>query len=267
MRRSRGDSTKQRSTLVSPMDDSRWSRARKERMVSRGLERTWDKRVDTWHDNVTTSDAFEGVREELISRAQPRPTDACVDLGAGTGFLTLPLARMAASVFAVDISSRMIAELDRLAGVHGLGNVDSMAGDLMSIELPEASVDLIVSNYTLHHLPHHEKRILVGRARGWLRPGGRIVIADLMIGRNLSAENRGILTSKAKRLVAKGPGGIWRIVKALTKYGLQVGEERPASPQFWREALTHAGFVGVDHARVVNEAGVVWGMVPQTRGG
>jgi hypothetical protein len=54
--------------------------------------------------------------------------------------------------------------------------------DLASLDLPAASVDLVVSNVALHHLTNAEKQALVQRARRWLWPGGRIIIAGTMFG-------------------------------------------------------------------------------------
>lgn len=48
-------------------------------------ERTWDRRVEKWHSHVTSAEAFGTVLERLIQLSSPKPTDACVDLGAGTG--------------------------------------------------------------------------------------------------------------------------------------------------------------------------------------
>src|SRR5215469_14287141 len=84
---------------------------RDERATPRGggamltLERMWDRRVEQWHSHVTSAAAFENVLSNLIQLASPKPTDACVDLGAGTGFVTTAMAPLVSSVLAVDISS------------------------------------------------------------------------------------------------------------------------------------------------------------------
>jgi ubiquinone/menaquinone biosynthesis C-methylase UbiE len=152
--------------------------------------------------------------------------------------------------------------LTERAAEDGLHNVSAEVKDLREFQLPPASVDLVVSSYALHHLTNRDKRVLVAQAARWLRPGGRLVIADMMFGRGASQRDRSILVQKVTALAAKGPGGWWRIVKNLTRYGLGVGHEHPASPEFWQSALREAGFAEVVFEPVAAEAGLVRGVRP-----
>jgi SAM-dependent methyltransferase len=140
--------------------------------------------------------------------------------------------------------------------------VSTEVSDLREFGLPPDSMDLVVSSYALHHLADAEKRALVARAARWLRPGGRLVIADMMFGRGTSQRDRDILRQKVVALAAKGPGGWWRIAKNLTRYGLRVGQEHPAPPEFWLRALRDAGLSGIAFQPVVAEAGIVRGVRP-----
>ncbi len=227
------------------------------------VERTWDRRVEKWHSHVTSGEAFGKVLDRVILLSSPKPSDACVDLGAGTGFVATALAPLVSSVLAVDVSAAMAAALTKRAAEDGLHNLSVEVADLKEFQLPPASVDLVVSSYALHHLSHHDKRVLVDRAAQWLRPGGQLVIADMMFGRGTSQRDRDILVQKVTALAAKGPGGWWRIAKNLTRYGLGVGHEHPASPEFWQSALREAGFAEVLFEPVAAEAGVVRGVRPR----
>ena len=226
------------------------------------LERQWDKRVEQWHSHVTSAAAFEKVLAGLLGMAEPQPADTCADLGAGTGFVTTALAPKVSSVLAVDISAGMARSLAERAAGAGLVNVSAEVADLSRFDLAPASMDLIVSSYALHHLADADKRALVARSMGWLRPGGRLVIADMMFGRGGSQRDRQILRQKVTALAVKGPGGWWRIAKNLTRYGLGVGQEHPATPEFWQAALRDAGFTQVVFEPVVAEAGIIRGVRP-----
>jgi SAM-dependent methyltransferase len=224
--------------------------------------RRWGSRVQTWHQHVTASPAFEEIRRAVLREAAAGPADCAVDLGAGTGFLTLPLAATVARVVAVDIAQPMLEQLSAAARRDGHGNLRTLCADLCSVDLAPASVDLVVSSYALHHLPDADKSALLERARGWLRPGGRVVIADMMFGRGGSRRDRAILWAKVRRLARKGPGGLWRIVKNAARFGLRLGTERPAPPEFWIAALRRAGFADVRFVPIVREAGLVSATVP-----
>lgn len=203
------------------------------------------------------------MRDQLLAIADPGPADACLDLGAGTGFLTLTLAGLAGSVLAVDISPVMAESLAARATQTRLGNVRTEVADLRTFRLPADSVDLVVSSYALHHLRDKDKRALVAEAARWLRPGGRMVVADMMFGRGATRRDREILREKATALAVRGPAGWWRIAKNLARYGLGVGYEHPAAPQFWQRALRDAGFTDVRFESIVAEAGIVTGTLPR----
>jgi ubiquinone/menaquinone biosynthesis C-methylase UbiE len=227
------------------------------------LARIWDRRVTGWHAHVTSTSGFDKVRDRLLAIADPGPADACVDLGAGTGFVALALAPLADSVLAVDISPVMAESLAARAAQAGLRNVRTAVADLRTFHLPAASVDLVVSSYALHHLRDEDKRTLATEAARWLRPGGRIVVADMMFGHGTTRRDREILRAKATAFAVRGPAGWWRIAKNLTRYGLGVGHEHPAAPQFWQLALRDAGFTQVRFESVVAEAGIVSGTRPR----
>jgi ubiquinone/menaquinone biosynthesis C-methylase UbiE len=240
-----------------------WKTTGQEPIMTAG--QIWDKRVRQWHSHVTSSEAFADVLSRILLVAQPQASDVCVDLGAGTGFVTTALAPLVSSVHAVDISPAMTEALADRAADTGLTSVSTEATDLRFFRLPPSYADLIVSSYALHHLTHADKRALTVRMAQGLRPGGRLVIADMMFGRGRSRRDRTILRQKIAALAAKGIGGWWRIVKNLTRYGLCVGTERPATPEFWEQALCDAGLAEVSFQPVTAEAGIVCGVRPSSR--
>jgi len=221
----------------------------------------WDERSRSWDEQVSSS-AFRMVRECVLQRARCAASDRCVDLGAGTGFLTMAVAERAAQVLAVDVSPVMLTVLRQAAAAQGLENVTTLVADMTALTLEPASLDLVVSSYALHSLPHADKARLLSMCARSLRPGGRIVIADMMLGRGLGARDRVILLDKVRRLARLGVPGLWRIARNVVRLGLGVGENRPATPAWWVRALGEAGFVDVVHSDVVAEAGVVSGVRP-----
>lgn len=223
----------------------------------------WNSRVGSWTGQVEQSPAFLQVRQALLEMADPRADDRCVDLGAGSGFVALRLAPQVASVLAVDVAVEMLASLQEQAQRLDIANVTVQICDMTQLRLTPASVDLVVSSYALHSLTHQEKRRLLREIHLALKPGGRLVVADMMLGRGFSPRDREIVLDKARRLARRGPAGLWRLVRNAVQLTLGVGENRPATPGWWSTALAEAGFTDVRFHDVVAEAGVIAGRKPE----
>lgn len=196
------------------------------------------------------------VVEAVLRECRQMPGAVAVDLGAGSGGVTIPLARTCSRVLAVDVSEPLLGHLAEKAATEDVRNIEVLTQPIEALELDPTSLDLVVSNYALHHLRDADKASLLERGYDWLRPGGRMVIGDMMFGRAATAENRQIVTSKAVAFLRRGPAGWWRLLKNLARFALRVGE-KPLPPDAW-EALAHAaGFQAVSVTRVVSEACVL----------
>ncbi len=201
---------------------------------------------------------LEKVTAAVCDKAAPVADLDVVDLGSGSGQVALKLAPGARSVLAVDFSSDMLRILQDRAADQGLSNVNTQLSTLQALRLPDASVDVIVSNYALHHLRHPEKVELLGRCAKWLRPGGRIVVGDMMFGLTGDAQGRQIIAGKVRSIARRGPAGWWRIAKNAWKM-LVARQECPEPMSSWESMLTGAGFEVFDSGRVVAEAAFVAG--------
>ena len=227
----------------------------------RRQRRVWSRRVASWDQHGSAG--LTKVTAAVLETAQATEEMVAVDLGCGNGQISLPLARQGAQVLAVDISSAMVRHLLSRAQAEGLPNLEALAVPIEDFALPASSVDLVVSSYALHHLRDPDKARLVAAAAGWLRPGGRLVVADMMFGRGSSSQDRAIIRAKLAALASKGPGGWWRIAKNAVRYALRI-QERPVSMKAWTAMFAEAGLTEVTSATVVAEAGLVTGRRPDT---
>lgn len=227
-------------------------------------ERTWSRRAQEW--DHSSMPGLEDVATAVIQRAGP--IDGCdvVDLGCGSGQLTLRLASQARSVLAVDFSADMLNLLRARAADVGISNIETTRSSLQALDLPARSVDVIVTNYALHHLRHREKAALLFRAARWLRPGGRIVIGDMMFGLAGDAESRRIIAKKVSSIARRGPAGLWRVAKNGWRI-LVARQECPAPMGMWRQMMVDAGLGSIRCERIVAEAAVVSGRLPREQAG
>ena len=103
-------------------------------------------------------------------------TSVVCDIGAGTGYFALRLAKLAAQVYAVDVEPQLLSLLrDRVASA-GLQNVTPVLGLPHDPLIPAAVCDLVLVVNVFHHVP--EKTAYLRRLRAALRPGGRVAIID-----------------------------------------------------------------------------------------
>jgi len=229
----------------------------------RRQRRVWSGRVASWDQHGSAG--LVQVTAAVLDAADVTPDTQVVDLGCGTGQISLPLATRGARVLAVDVSSAMVKRMESDATQAGVTTLEGLAMPIEELSLPEESVDLIVSSYALHHLRDADKARLVSAAFRWLRPGGRLMIADMMFGRGGSSADRAIIKSKVAALARKGPGGWWRIAKNAARYQLRM-QERPVSMDAWTGMLTRSGFEGITGTTIVAEAGLVAGHRPERSG-
>jgi 2-polyprenyl-3-methyl-5-hydroxy-6-metoxy-1,4-benzoquinol methylase len=230
------------------------------RNATRRQRKVWSRRVASWDQHGSAG--LTKVTAAVLEAARVTPGARVVDLGCGNGQLGLPLARSGANVLAVDISPAMIESLQAEAGRQRLPRLHGLATPIEELTLPQGSVDLVVSSYALHHLRDADKARLVCSAAGWLRPGGRIVVADMMFGRGGSSRDKEIIRSKISALAKKGIGGWWRIAKNAVRYQLRV-QERPVSADAWKSMLAAAGFTAVTATPIVAEACMVTARLPE----
>lgn len=217
----------------------------------------WDRRVASW-EAVAGSPAFRRLAREIAVLAEPCADDCVLDLGAGTGLLTLTLAPLVASVVAVDASAAMLDRLTAKAGQAGLTNIAPLVCDLRSLPLPDESVTLAVSNYSFHHLDDSGKELALSEVRRVLAPGGRLVLCDMMFALSFRRRDRELIAQKLWALARKGPAGGVRIVRNLGRLA-QGRWEQPAPEQTWRRMLVDRHFVGVSVRLFEHEAGIALG--------
>ncbi|MFN7983676.1 MAG: methyltransferase domain-containing protein [Vicinamibacterales bacterium] len=119
----------------------------------------------------------------LLDRVPLRTGTAMLDVGAGTGFLSIELAQRcgpASTVIAVDPWASVNARLQRKLAQLGLTNVTVLEQDASTLELPEASIDLVVSNLGINNFD--DARAVLRVCASALKPGGHLALTTNIVG-------------------------------------------------------------------------------------
>src|ERR1700710_1250108 len=101
------------------------------------------------------------------------------DIGCGNGVLACEAAMLGAEVDAIDISPAMLALAEIQAGDRKVALRTQSAG-LLSFAYKPNSYDLVVSEFTLHHLPDFWKAVALSRIFCALKPGANFYLRDIV---------------------------------------------------------------------------------------
>jgi arsenite methyltransferase len=139
---------------------------------------------------VSVLDSFAGCGNPLAIDTLD-PGEVVLDLGSGAGldcFLAATKVGSEGQVIGLDMTDAMLEKARRNQTSLGLNNVEFRKGEMEQMPIADASIDVIISNCVINLSPDKDR--VFGEAYRVLRPGGRLMVADIATVGELPAELR-----------------------------------------------------------------------------
>jgi ubiquinone/menaquinone biosynthesis C-methylase UbiE len=153
--------------------------------------------------------------DEVIAAMQLKPGQTVADIGAGTGLLSVPVAKAVGpkgQVFAVEIDAGFFPVIKKRADDNGVANVQTVLGSFTDPKLPVSNVDLAFFHDVLHHV-ENRAAYLTTLAK-YIAPAGRIFVVDFEGGKGPHAQQPELQVSREQLTAWMKAAGFTQVAAA-----------------------------------------------------
>ncbi len=148
-------------------------------MKNKQQENAFDSRASTWDETTRRINLAHDVADSIIREVNPTMDMDVLDIGCGTGLVTLRIQSLVKSITGIDSSLMMLEVLQQKTTDQKLTNVFTRHMDITKGDPLDGKFCLIISSMTLHHLNQPEE--VFRQCYQALLPGGHLAFADLDI--------------------------------------------------------------------------------------
>lgn len=175
--------------------------------------------------------------------AELRPGEVVLDLGSGGGIDVLLSARRVGpegKAYGVDMTDEMLALARRNQRRAGVENAEFLKGEIEDLPLPDASVDVVISNCVINLSGDKERAI--AEAYRVLKPGGRFAVSDIVVRGALPEPVRTSLELWAGCIAGALEESEYReLLEGVGFASVEIEPTRVYDPEEARELLAEAG--------------------------
>jgi ubiquinone/menaquinone biosynthesis C-methylase UbiE len=194
----------------------------------------WASTYDVFTNLMTLGQAGR-LRSKTVEHALLKPGEGVLDVGCGTGAVTLPAKKWVGTTgraAGIDPSPEMIAVARKKAKRASL-EIDFRVGVIESLPFPDNSFDAVTSSLMMHHLPRDLQERGIAEIYRVLKPGGRVLIVDMMRPTG-SVFNHFFIVASMHRGLRYGIEDLTEILKGAGFKQIELVDERFAVLGFLR---------------------------------
>lgn len=168
---------------------------------------------ESYYDDAELGTLPAGAAGASLGCANPlavadlRPGEVVLDLGSGAGLDVLLSARRvgpSGKAYGIDMTPEMLTLARANQREAGVTNAEFLEGFIEDVPLPDATVDVVLSNCVVNLSP--AKRQVFSEMSRVLRPGGRVALADVIAEHAVDGETKARLESESPCLATAATG-------------------------------------------------------------
>ena len=149
-------------------------------MNQEGVDYADEKIAEAYDARHSTFRDFEKEAQIIFGRIGLQKRHTIIDIGCGTGAISIPAAQNCKKVHAVDISPAMLKRCRARAGDKGLSNLEYHNAGFLTYNHTGEPADAVITTAAFHHLPDFWKAVALLKMHDMLKPGGVLYIFDIV---------------------------------------------------------------------------------------
>jgi ubiquinone/menaquinone biosynthesis C-methylase UbiE len=141
-----------------------------------------DQKIADEYENQHSFRNFKEEADKIFESLQLSSESTILDIGCGTGNLSIELAQKCNHVYSSDISEAMIKILDKKIADKEIKNITTASSGFLNYKHSGKPINAIICNVALHHLPDFWKQVALLNFYNLLSDGGKLFLFDVVFG-------------------------------------------------------------------------------------